>query len=172
MKRKVIFISLSVFFLLLLLAAALTTYFEQTLQSHWSEETQAAEYVLNHSPIEKIETSTMFTASGLENVFTGKDIFGQSWIVFYFPDQQKLHAVLAKNIINTTQIETICRKFSLQPSQLSLGWLNQEHAANMNTNPGPVWEVYGKKQGENTYYYFNAANGDLICQYVLQHHTL
>lgn len=152
---------------LLVVALAVFVVLWNNLNSEWAVEETDAQYVLNHSPLNHIESESVFTASGVEHVFRGLDVFGRSWYAILSDSTRKIHAVPTSILVSTSFIRHVAKAHSVELSSVHFGWLSTSTATRMNTHPGPVYEVFGIEDKRPVYLYFRATTGRLICQYVL-----
>lgn len=157
-----------------LLAIAFTFFivFWNNLKSEWDIEASDAQYVLNHSPLNHIESESVFTASGVEHVFRGFDVFGRSWYAIMSDSSRTIHAVPTSTLVSTSLIRHMATMRSVKLTSVHFGWLSTSTATRMNTHAGPVYEVFGTEDHRPVYLYFQATTGRLICQYVLHRQKL
>lgn len=144
-------------------------YFWRLLAPYWAAEAQAATYVLNHTPIDRLESYSVFTAAGVEDVFRGEDGFGRSWYAFYVPSLHQAFVLPATAILPQNQVKKLAMARGIEVETISMGYVaegaGQPSWAKPNT---AVYEVMGRSNGRLTFLYFDAGTGRLLWQYALQ----
>ncbi len=138
----------------------------KNLASEWSVEASAAQYALNHSPLQSITKHDVFTGDGAEEVFEGKDAFGRGWYVMVSGTPPQAHSVQVQALKASNVIRAEASHSGLQVISTHLGYLDSQGQSQLGTNASFIWEVYGKTQtGTYQYAYYNAENGKLIHVY-------
>ena len=164
MKQWIIWL-IVVAFIVVMGAFALFFALWNNFSSEWTIEQHAAQYALNHSPINHIDGHSVFTGPGVEEVFDGVDTFGAKWVVFVYGNPLTTHAVSAKGLLSKSQMQKMAvQQFHLKSPQLSLGYLPASERSVLKTNARVVWEVYGQRGAMSLYAYFDAYTGKLIDQ--------
>lgn len=136
------------------------------LKSEWDVERAAAEYALNHSPLNHISSHDVFTANGAEEVFEGKDTFGRSWYAFVYGSPFQVRSVQKTALKPEPQIVARAKRDGLKVISVHLGYLDSGTKGQIGTNASFVWEVYGTtKTGNYEYAYFDAKSGKLVQSY-------
>lgn len=159
-----------VFLILILAAAALAVTLYQNLNSQWQAETTAAQYALNHSPISRIDNHHTFTGDGLQEVFSGKDVFHQQWYAFVWGVNapNSIAVVAANSVIAKNKIVSAAEKSGIKPNKVSLGYVAQSNNPSLKLSQSVVWEVFGiNAKGKQVYEYFDGINGKLVWKYML-----
>lgn len=150
------------------LACALTAAVWNSISSEWSVEYSAAEYALNHSPIDRIQRHDVFTAAGAQEVFYGIDPFGQPWYVFVYGTPFSVQVQSAKGVMTAAKAAQTAKQDGLHVISEHIGYLDSTAAATFHTNAGAVWEVYGQTSAhKHAYLYLDATTGKSIWKYVL-----
>lgn len=145
------FVALVIIFVALVIGAW------NNISSEWLVERAAAQYALNHSPIDQIKRHEVFTANQAQEVFYGDDAFGTPWYVFVYGDPFVLHSTAAAPLMTQKQADQAARAEHVTPISAYIGYLDASAAAIFRTTSGVVWEVYGRDQnGQPTYVYFHA----------------
>ncbi len=146
-------------------AGALTVAVWKNISTEWEYEGTAAQYALNHTPIDHLQTHDVFTGSGDEEVFSGIDTFGRRWFAFLSGTPFTVTSVLADGILTSKQIKTKVMSINhLKVISAHLGYLNYATTALFNTKSKVVWEVYGSVGNKNEYLYLDAYTGTVIWQ--------
>lgn len=140
--------------------AALTAALWENVSSEWMVEQNAAQFALDHSPIDHIKSHSIFTASEAQEVFFGTDVFQRSWYAFVYGSPFTVQAVPVTGIIPEAVVAAKARSQNIQPINISIGYLNAAAQQACHTSSTVVWEVYGKLTSGNTVYlYFDAYSG-------------
>lgn len=158
-----------IFISIILVLAALVLALYRNLNSQWQAETTAAQYALNHSPISHIDSYQVFTSDGLEDVFTGTDVFSQKWYTFVAESgsQLNVHTVSATDVISKNKVEAAAAARHIHPVRVILGYVGTNNTA-IHVSQAVVWEVYGTNAaGKHVYEYFDGKTGKFVWQYVL-----
>lgn len=133
------------------------------VSSEWNVEQAAAQFALNHSPLERISSHQVFTANQAQEVFYGTDAFGHKWYAFVYGDPFVVHSVPASGLITEEQANAAASKSGAKPISTHIGYLDRSAAQMFHTSAGPVWEVYAQMpNGKNVYLYFRADNGRTV----------
>ncbi|WDL97236.1 hypothetical protein [Alicyclobacillus sp. ALC3] len=133
------------------------------VSSEWNVEQAAAQFALNHSPIEKISSHQVFTANQAQEVFYGTDAFGHKWYAFVYGDPFVVHAVPATGLLTKQQADAVASKSGDKPLSTHIGYLDTAAAQTFHTSVGAVWEVYAQlPNGTDVYLYFRANNGKAV----------
>lgn len=154
--------------LLLMICAALVVWLWRNFSTNWGPETSSAQYVLDHTPLDHLQSYHVFTASGLQDVFEGTDALGREWYAFYSPQQATAYSVPARVIEPMKRIEAEATKLGIQSQQPTLGYITANAKNTLSTTSNVVYEVEGVKNGKTTFVYLDAANGRVLWQYQLQ----
>jgi hypothetical protein len=146
-------------------SGALTAAVWNNISSEWDYEGAAAQYALNHTPIDKLVAHDVFTASGDEEVFSGQDTFGRNWYAFVSGMPFVASSVPAQGILTRQQTEAkVVKKYQMRVRSLHLGYLNDATSSLLHTKSQIVWEVYGSVGNRNEYLYLDAYSGTVIWQ--------
>jgi uncharacterized protein YpmB len=146
-------------------AGALTVAVWNNISTEWDYEATAAQYALNHTPIDHLTTHDVFTGSGDEEVFSGQDTFGRKWYAFVSKTPFAASSVPAQGILTNQQIRAkVENKFHMKVRSLHLGYLNDATTELFHTKSRIVFEVYGSVGNQNEYLYLDAYNGTVIWQ--------
>jgi uncharacterized protein YpmB len=154
-------------FICLMVLAAIVVALWNNLSSNWNQETYAAEYVLNHTPLDHLEQYQVFTASGLEDVFSGKDTFNHQWYSFYIPSEKRAYSIPASRLINEKVVESNLAKLNIYTNVCHIGYVTNQASNTLKTANKVVYECQGTTKGKTTFAYVDAANGQLLWKYVL-----
>lgn len=139
---------------------ALTAALWRNVSSEWVVEQNAAQYALDHSPIDQIKAHSIFTASQAQEVFFGTDVFKRPWYAFVYGSPFIVQSVPVTGIMPETEVVTKARSQNIQPISVSIGYLNAEAQQACHTSSTVVWEVYGKlTSGKTVYLYLDAYTG-------------
>lgn len=153
---------------MVVIGIAVLAYFWRLESPYWTAEQQAAMYVLNHTPLDRLESYSVFTAAGVEDVFRGEDEFGRTWFAFYIPSMQRAFVVPASAVLPESEIQQRARAWGLQVESVSLGYVaNGADAPTWGKSVTAVYEVMGRLNGHLAFLYFNAATGQLLWRYTL-----
>lgn len=139
----------------------------QDLSAEWSQERVAAQYALNHSPLNQIDYHSVFTGAGLQEVYSGTDVFGKRWYAFVNDQPLSVRYVSANQVVNASRVLSQCQHLSVRPSAVSLGCLDNTAQSTLKTSVAVVWEVTGHEGARPVYLYFDAATGRLIQRFLL-----
>lgn len=150
-------------------AVGITTALWNNISSEWQVESNAAQYALNHSPIDHILTHSVFTGSQAQEVFFGTDAFKRPWYAFVYGSPFTIESVPATGLLTKAAVNKQMTNQKIQPLQDALGYLNPDTQAALNTTSTVVWEVYGRQtsSGKFMYVYVNAQTGAIVWKYVL-----
>ena len=149
--------------------SALTAAVWNNVSSEWAVEQNAAQFALNHSPINHIAVHSVFTASQAQEVFLGTDSFHRPWYVFVYGSPFSVQSVAAQNLLTKAVVNKKMEEQQIHPIRDSIGFLNPETQAACHTSATVVWEVYGRevKSGKLVYVYVDAHTGSSVWKYVL-----
>ncbi|WAH35151.1 hypothetical protein [Alicyclobacillus dauci] len=155
--------------LLVMVGATIVAWLWQNLSTNWIPEERAAQYVLDHTPINRIETYNVFTASGLEDVFKGKDTFDNEWYAFYIPSSNRVFSIRARDLVSQQQVEGNLLKQNIHSQQCTLGYVTDQASGTLQTSSNVVYEVRGTDtvDSKTTFIYVDATNGHVLWKYVL-----
>lgn len=146
-----------------LVFAALVVTAWNNVSSEWNVEQAAAQFALNHSPVDKIISHQVFTANQAQEVFYGTDAFGHAWYVFVYGNPFVAHAVPAAGLWSAKQADQASRRSGAKPMSTHIGYLDNQAARTFHTQAGAVWEVYAQlPSGSDVYLYFRANNGKAV----------
>ena len=135
--------------------------------SEWNVESQAAQYALDNSPLNTIEKHDVFTASGAQEVFFGRDVFGRPWYTFVVGSPFTVQSVPAGGLQTSSRIRIIARQHNIHPAAIHLGYLAPSTRTAFHTRTDVAWEVDGTNAaGQRVYTYFNAWTGQEICSVI------
>lgn len=139
------------------------------VSSEWQVEQNAAQFALNHSPINHITEHSVFTASQAQEVFLGTDAFHRLWYAFVYGSPFTVQSVPAANLLTQTAVDKKVESQHIRPIQDTIGYLNPETQAACNTTATIVWEVYGREgaAGKFVYLFVDARTGKIVWKYVL-----
>ncbi|SIS96934.1 hypothetical protein [Alicyclobacillus vulcanalis] len=166
MKRKVWWISVPI--ATVVIGTGCLMYFWNLLTPYWQAEQRAAEYVLNHTPIDRLESYSVFTADGVEDVFRGQDQFGRSWYAFYVPQLDRSFVLPASAVLPEREIAQRAAAYGMQVESIVLGYVANTNASASWAKAGTaVYEVTGRSHGHLAFLYFNASTGQLLWKYAL-----
>lgn len=132
------------------------------ISTNWGPEQKAAQYVLNHSPINHLQSYQVFTASGVEDVFLGTDTFGHEWYSFYIPAENQAYSFRVGSFVGKQQIETKLSKQSVHIKNMSIGYVTDQAASSLKTSSHVIYEIQGTKGGNPAYLYVDARTGDVL----------
>lgn len=138
------------------------------VDNEWQAEASAAEYALNHSPLEKISGHIVFTGGNVQEVFYGDDMFGRKWYTFVTENPLHAYSIPASKVIPKQKVEQLARAARIEPVDVELGYVPASNR--LSTKPKQdqiVWEVYGYHGGKSEYVYYDAVSGKRLWQYVL-----
>lgn len=165
-KRRVWWISVPI--AMVVIGIGVLTYFWNLLSPYWAAEQQAATYVLDHTPLDRLESYSVFTAAGVEDVFRGEDGFGRTWYAFYVPTMGRAFVLPATVVLPADEVEKRATARGLEVQSISLGYVaSDEDAPSWAKSGTAVYEVMGRSNGHLAFLYFNAATGQLLWQYAL-----
>lgn len=151
-------------FVIVLAAVAVTSAVWNNLSHEWSVEESAAQFALNHSPIDAITGHDVFTANDAEEVFYGTDSFGRKWISFVSGSPFTVHSVEGAGILSEQKIRNIAQKQGEKVISVHLGYMNTNAAGTTQTSD-VVWEVYAQIKGSYKYYFYDAKTGHVLNSY-------
>jgi uncharacterized protein YpmB len=139
---------------------ALSAALWNNLSSEWNVEASAAQFALNRSPLQEIDSHDIFTAAGAQEVFTGADVFGRKWFAFVYGSPFTVKYVPMDGILNKSQMMDILKKDHLNPLKEQVGYLDSNAQATFHTQSDVIWEVYAKTPaGDAVYQYYDARSG-------------
>jgi uncharacterized protein YpmB len=138
------------------------------LSTEWNMEAEAAQFALDHSPLQRITDHGVFTASGVQEVFGGTDAFGRHWIVCVSGPPWKAWFTRADGLTSVDAVATTVRRMGVVPVSIQAGHLEPAAQSAFHTNAQVVYEVYGRNaSGQSLYLYFDAKSGQLVWKYLL-----
>ncbi|MBF8377437.1 hypothetical protein IW967_06055 [Alicyclobacillus mali] len=144
------------------------TYFWNLLSPYWAAEEKAAAYVLDHTPLDRLKSYSVFTAAGVEDVFQGQDGFGRTWYAFYVPSMGRAFTLPSSAVLSDAAVKRLAAARGLVVQSISLGYVASNPSAPTWAKSGTaVYEVMGRSQGHLTFLYFDATTGRLLWQYSL-----
>lgn len=132
------------------------------ISTNWGPEEKAAQYVLNHTPINHLESYQVFTASGVEDVFRGTDSFSHEWYAFYIPAQNKAYSFRVGSFVGEQQIQNELSKQNVHISSMTIGYVTDQAANTVKPSSHVIYEISGTKAGQPTYLYVDARTGDVL----------
>lgn len=140
-----------------------------TTSSEWMAERSAAQFALNHSPIERIQHHDVFTGAGAQEVFYGVDAFGHPWYAFVYGNPLTIRSQSAASLLTASAAAKQAKADGLQqPQSEHIGYWGSQAAQSFHVSRGVVWEVYGLVHGgKRAYVYLSATNGKVLWKYVL-----
>ncbi|AEJ43469.1 hypothetical protein TC41_1537 [Alicyclobacillus acidocaldarius subsp. acidocaldarius Tc-4-1] len=145
-------------------------YFWNLLSPYWQAEQQAATYVLDHTPLDRLESYSVFTAAGVEDVFRGQDSFGRTWYAFYIPAMRRAFVLPSTSILPADEVKKRALARGIEVQSVTLGYVSSDEEAPSWAKAGTaVYEVMGRSNGRLAFFYFNATTGQLLWQDVLVH---
>src|SRR5579875_2363353 len=107
------------------LVAALCVGAWNEISSEWQVEQAAAQYALNHSPIDHIQGHDVFTGAGTEEVFYGQDAFGHDWYAFVDGSPFSIQIQSASGILSAAKVQKAALANQVKPISEHIGYLNQ-----------------------------------------------
>ncbi|GEO27102.1 hypothetical protein AAC03nite_28870 [Alicyclobacillus acidoterrestris] len=155
--------------ILLMLCCAVIAWLWQNVSTNWAPEEQAAQYVLNHTPIDHIDSYQVFTASGLEDVFLGTDTFGHKWYAFYIPAKHTAYSVGVDQLVSAKKVEQSLLQDNIHTDTYSIGYVTGEasKALSAESSTNVVYEVRGRENGKAIFVYVDATSGHILWRYQL-----
>ncbi|WP_067618464.1 PepSY domain-containing protein [Alicyclobacillus acidiphilus] len=151
--------------LLILVAAGVAMWLWRNLSSYWSAETAAAQYVLNHTPIDHLQTYQVFTASGVEDVFEGTDAFHQEWYAFYDQNQNEAFVVPTASVLPKSAAVKQARQSGIVPTAETLGYVTSQASGTLHPRDHIVYEVVGTAGSKLRFVYVDATTGRVLWKY-------
>lgn len=151
--------------IVIMIAVGTVLWLWRNLTSNWSAETSAAQYVLDHSPIDHLQNYEVFTASGLQDVFRGSDAFHQEWYAFYVPQANKAYVVSAKGVIPQSKAAAVASQNGITPDSETLGYVTSAASGVLHPKDHVVYEVVGTKDEKSMFVYIDAVNGKVLWKY-------
>ncbi|MCL6515516.1 hypothetical protein [Alicyclobacillus sp.] len=155
--------------MVLLGAAALLIALWNNVDTVWQQETAAAQYALDHTPIDRIDGHDRFTANGVQEVFTGTDAFGRRWYVFVTvaadagENAFTAQFVRADGLLGEQDIVQRAAKSHLRAISGHIGYVSPQSDTAFHSDSGVVWEVEAlNAQGQRLYLYYDARTGGLL----------
>lgn len=153
--------------LLLMIAFAVLLWLWNNVSSNWNPETESAQYVLNHTPIRHLQSYRVFTASGIEDVFRGTDVFDHEWYAFYVPSKHTAYSVKEAALLKPQIIESNLKSQHISVNSLSVGYVTDAASETLKPANNVVYEVRGSDGSSTTYVYVDATTGKVLWKYVL-----
>ncbi|RIV25692.1 hypothetical protein D2Q93_06085 [Alicyclobacillaceae bacterium I2511] len=139
-----------------------------SLSSEWRIEASAAQYALNHSPMQQLTSYSVFTGAGAQEVFTGKDGFGRKWVAFVYGPPYAVKSVPSTGMWSATRLTKSLKLQHITPVHLNLGYFNAAARESFHTAADVVWECYVRlPSGLLAYIYYDAYSGQQIATYIL-----
>ncbi|MCL6598646.1 MAG: hypothetical protein K6T81_07890 [Alicyclobacillus macrosporangiidus] len=139
------------------------------IDSEWRQETAAAQYALDHSPIDRIDGHDLFTGAGVQEVFTGKDVFGRRWYAFVMPAPRGeaapfvVKSVQADEVMPANEIARRVAKDHLRVTSAHVGYVDPQSASAFHADSGVVWEVEATDTGDHRIFlYYDGRSGNLL----------
>jgi uncharacterized protein YpmB len=130
------------------------------LSTEWSVEASAAQFALNHSALQNIQSHSVFTAAGAQEVFFGTDVFGQKGYAFVQGTPFRVHYQSAQGLQTRATVATLAKTQGFIPVSESIGYIGPQEQSYFQTKSGVIWEVHGRdQQGKWVCIYFNAKTG-------------
>jgi len=166
MKSWRVWVTLASIVLLLSIIATATAVWKN-VSSEWHVNQSNAQYALDHTPINRILSHDIFTASGNEDVFYGTDTFQHKWYAFVSNQPLSVRAVSASGVLSKAQMLKIATKSGIRVKTLHIGDLDNQTANTFHTTSSIVWEVYGSIGKNDAYVYYDGKSGKLLWKYVL-----
>ncbi|MDI9260745.1 hypothetical protein [Alicyclobacillus sendaiensis] len=165
-KRRIIWTSVPI--AMVVIGIGVLTYLWNLLTPYWAAEQKAAAYVLNHTPLDRLESYSVFTAAGVEDVFRGEDSFGRTWYAFYIPAMQRAFVLPSTAVLASGEVKKRAASRGLEVQSITLGYVASEEGAPSWAKSGTaVYEVMGRLNGRLAFLYFNAKTGQLLWQNAL-----
>ncbi|MBX6352838.1 MAG: hypothetical protein IRZ10_05830 [Thermoflavifilum sp.] len=138
------------------------------LEPEWEVETSAAQFALDHSPLQHIEQHQVFTADGVEQVFAGQDAWGNRWTVFVSGPPWTWHAVKTGDLVSEQTVERQARGHGYEVLSCVPGWLNATLVADLHAQTQVVYEVHAlDAKGQTWYALVDAKTGQWLWKYLL-----
>jgi uncharacterized protein YpmB len=138
------------------------------LEAEWTIEAQAAQYALNHTPIQRIQTHAVFTASGVEQVFEGDDAWGKPWLVFVSGPPWSAQAVRADTLLSLRTIESETAKKGYRVEVCTPGWLSDDTRRTLHIQNAVVYELEAMDgKGQRWDVLVDAKTGQWVWKYLL-----
>ena len=138
------------------------------LSTEWTVEAEAAQFALDHSPLQHITEHGVFTASGVQEVFGGTDAFGRHWLVFVSGPPWNAWFTRADGLTSVDTVAVNVRRMGVVPISIQAGHLQPAAQSAFHTSAEVVYEVYGRNAaGQLLYLYFDAKSGQLVWKYLL-----
>lgn len=159
--------SLTIPVILFMIASAICLWLWNDLRSNWQMERVAGRFVLNHTPIQHLQSHTVFTAAALEDVFRGTDAFHREWYGFYFPQAHVAYSILQSRLIKPTLVESNLRAQKIEPLNLGVGYIPDHVSNTLSPKQHIVYEIRGNFDNHITYVYVDATSGKILWKYVL-----
>lgn len=148
--------------ILAMICAAVCVALWKNMSSYWAAETSAAQYVLDHTPISKLESYQVFTASGVEDVFKGTDTFNHAWYAFYIPTEGTCYSIEANKLVTQKQIADQMSKLHIHTQQCTIGYVTDQSAKFLHPTDDVVFEIHGTMKGKSTFVYLDAVTGRVL----------
>jgi len=138
------------------------------LATEWSVERNAAQFALNHSPIDSITAHSIFNGNQTQEVFEGTDALNQKWYVFVYGSPFAVKAVPASGLIPAQRAKQLIHSLDLTNVQATVGYITATNTAIRPQSPNVVWELMGLTgAGSVSYVYIDATTGKILWKYVL-----
>ncbi|GMA60902.1 hypothetical protein NZD89_14810 [Alicyclobacillus fastidiosus] len=153
--------------ILVMIACAVLAWLWKNVSTNWAPEQQAAQYVLDHTPMSHIDQYEVFTASGLEDVFEGTDTFGHKWYAFYIPAKHTSYSIAANELVPQSTVEQSLLKDNIHTQTCTIGYVTGEASGTLHANADVVYEIRGSSLGKTTFVYVDATNGHILWRYQL-----
>lgn len=148
---------------IILTVVALCSALWNNISTEWAVQADAAQFALDHSPLNHITEHDVFTAAGAQEVFSGTDAFNRPWYAFVYGSPFQVQYVDAANLRTKDEIIKDATARHMNPTTVHIGYLDTDQQATFHTQDPVVWEVIGRSStNETTYSYFDAKTGELL----------
>jgi hypothetical protein len=138
------------------------------LTTEWTIETEAAQYTLDHSPIQHIDRHTVFTASGVEQVFTGTDALGVPWTVFVAGPPWSATAVKSEDLLRPENVIAQALRQGYHVQQCTPGYLNDAVRQSLHVSSFFVYELRAVDTRDQSWdVLVDAKSGQWVWKYLL-----
>lgn len=139
-----------------------------SLSSEWRTEAGAAQFALNHSPLQQLTGHSVFTGAGVQEVFIGKDSFGRIWYAFVYGSPYIVKSVPATGVWSAARMNQLLSSQHIKPVHLSLGYLDAANRKSFHITTDVIWECYVHlPSGAPAYVYYDAHSGQKLATYIL-----
>lgn len=137
------------------------------VSSEWAQEKLAAQVALNKSPLEHLSGHDVFTGAGVEDVFSGTDVFGHGWYAFVYGSPMQVNAVPAKDVLTSQQVkQKVLAMYHISARSMHLGYITSNQIGSLATSPNVVWEISGKVGDNIEYLFVDAKTSTLVWKWI------